>query len=60
MMRKRKHPSVKYFSRIKALNEKTKIDIVTERNRKAEMNNEKPKPAKKKRHYTKDGHYSQI
>ena len=48
MMRKRKHPSVKYFSRIKALNEKTKIDIVTERNRKAEMNNEKPKPAKKK------------
>ena len=40
--------SVKYFSRIKALNEKTKIDIITERKRKAEINNEKPKPAKKK------------
>ena len=39
----------KYFSHIKALNEKTKIDIITERKRKAEINNEKPKPAKKAR-----------
>ena len=51
---------VKYFSRIRALNEQTKIDILAERKRKAEMNNQKPKPAKVQRDYVKDGHFSQF
>ena len=43
--------SVKYFSRIKALNEKTKIDIITERKRKAEVNNETQASKEKARLY---------
>ena len=49
---------VKYFYRIKAINEKNKIDIVTERKRKAEERNQKPKPVKMMRDHTKDGHFS--
>ena len=51
---------VKYFSRITALNEKTKVDDLADRKRKAEENNQKPKPAKVMRDYTKAGHFSQI
>ena len=51
---------VKYFSRITALNEKTKVDDLVDRKRKAEETNQKPKPAKVMRDYTKAGHFSQI
>ena len=51
---------VKYFGRIKAINEKTKLDIFAERKWKAEENNREPKPAKFMRDHIKDGHFSQI
>ena len=51
---------VKYFGRIKAINEKTKLDIFADRKRKAEENNREPKPAKFMRDHIKDGHFSQI
>ena len=51
---------VKYFSRITALKEKRKLDNLADRKRKAEEKNQKPKPAKVMRDYTKDGHFSHI
>ena len=51
---------VKYFSRVKAINEQYKIDIVKERKRKADERNEKPKPVKLMRDHTKDGHFSKF
>ena len=49
---------IKYFARIKAINEQNRINIVAERKRKAEERNDKPKPAKTMRDHVKDGHFS--
>ena len=45
---------------LRAINEQNIIDVVTDRKRKAQEKNQKPKPAKMFHDFVKDGHFSNI
>ena len=51
---------VKYYSRVRALNEQNKIEVISTRKKKAIEKNERLKHPKNMRDYMKDGHFNNI